>query len=150
MRLIVVGTARERGSEYECVRRIRLNLKLTLCSVGPFIAFASPVDKQYPKKRATTPDRPLRDVIEYFKEEGVQLVVRLNEKLYDGAVFEEQGMKHVEMVRRSSPFPDSTPYENTAIAALSRRIEPARGIRQGIHQPCGSDHFAGWKGCGAL
>jgi hypothetical protein len=150
MRLVVVGTARERGSKYECVRVIPVATETYLRPVGPFIAFASPIDKAYPKKRTTTPDRPLRDVIDYFKEEGVQLVVRLNEKLYDGAVFEEQGMKHAEMVRRSSPFPDSTAYGYTAITALSRRLESARGIRQGIHQPCGSDYFARWKGCGAL
>lgn len=35
----------------------------------------------------------------------MQLVVRLNEKLYDGAVFEEQGMKHVEMVGFPFFFP---------------------------------------------
>jgi hypothetical protein len=38
-------------------------------------------------------------VLAYFEEVGVKMVVRLNEKLYDASVFEEKGIRHVEMVR---------------------------------------------------
>jgi hypothetical protein len=138
----VVGTARERGSEYECVRVISFMTEADLKPVGPFIAFASPIDKQYPKKRTTTPDRPLQDVIEYFREEGVQLVVRLNEKLYDGAVFEEQGMKHVEMVRHFSPFPDFFRLWKSKYSTFQTDRTRRRNTSGTLS--------ALWKGCGAL
>lgn len=41
----------------------------------------------------------MQDVLGYFQEVGVKMVVRLNEKLYDASLFEYKGIQHVEMVR---------------------------------------------------
>lgn len=75
------------------------------------IAFASPNDRGYVAElrdggianRRTTPGlkRPLNaaftKTIKYFKEKNVQLVVRLNNPLYDSRVFEREGIQHVDM-----------------------------------------------------
>lgn len=72
-------------------------------------------------------EKPLRNVIKYFKDEGVQLVVRLNEKLYDGAVFEEQGMKHVEMVRpRTCPPPVARTLSSSRATVSTFQTVPIR------------------------
>lgn len=62
--------------------------------------------------------------------------MRLNEKLYDGAVFEDQGMKHIEMVRPRvfSHLLSHEPYRALlALTALSGRLESAGTIREGVH-----------------
>ncbi|KAJ9112702.1 hypothetical protein QFC22_006204 [Naganishia vaughanmartiniae] len=88
--------------------------------LGPFIAFASPVDYSYlsrtnpteriasSSQKSAAAERSFQDVLHHFEGVGVDVVVRLNEKLYDASVFEKRGMKHVEM-----QFPDgSNPPEN--------------------------------------
>lgn len=77
-----------------------------------FIAFASPNDRDYVAalranggRASASPEkggrlrRPLSptftNTIRYFRERGVKLVVRLNNPLYDKAVFEEAGIEHV-------------------------------------------------------
>lgn len=79
-------------------------------SVGPFIAFASPIDYNYLSRinsrervsnstqRTAAAKKSFENVLHYFEDVGVDVVVRLNEKLYDPSVFEKRGMKHVEMV----------------------------------------------------
>ncbi|KZT27003.1 tyrosine protein phosphatase [Neolentinus lepideus HHB14362 ss-1] len=87
-----------------------------------FIAFASPVDPLWIKKekerkevaeRAGTPapiksgssatslrgklPTPFANCLDYFEKKNIKAVVRLNTELYDKDLFEERGMKHVEM-----------------------------------------------------
>ena len=74
-----------------------------------FIAFASPNDREYVaalrdnggKPPATSirtrPTKMIANTVRYFKERGVKLVVRLNNPLYDKAVFEDEGIEHEDM-----------------------------------------------------
>lgn len=60
-----------------------------LNSVGEhFVAFASPV----------TGNPSVDYVFRYFKKYNVKLVVRLNSKLYDSRIFEQRGIKHVDLI----------------------------------------------------
>ncbi|CAE6422555.1 unnamed protein product [Rhizoctonia solani] len=77
-----------------------------------FIAFASPVDSVWIRQQkegknkpsgATTSalqrklPTPFMNVLEYFSERNVKLVVRLNNELYDKDVFEERGIEHLDL-----------------------------------------------------
>ncbi|KAH9943029.1 phosphatases II [Epithele typhae] len=84
-----------------------------------FIAFASPVDPLWIKRekdkrdqenQAISPPSPVKSValqrklstpfqncLDYFEREGVKLVVRLNNALYDAQLFQDRGINHVEM-----------------------------------------------------
>lgn len=84
-----------------------------------FIAFASPVDPIWIKKekekreqenQAVLPPSPVKAValqrklptpfqncLDYFERQGVKLVVRLNNPLYDAQVFSDRGIKHQEL-----------------------------------------------------
>lgn len=87
-----------------------------------FIAFASPVEPQWPKKVAgmlgenSTPASPQRgasgstetalqrklpapfiNCLDYFEARGVKLVVRLNNMLYDKQHFSERAIRHEEL-----------------------------------------------------
>ncbi|EPQ59613.1 tyrosine protein phosphatase [Gloeophyllum trabeum ATCC 11539] len=86
-----------------------------------FIAFASPVDllwikeekekKESERSGAGTPARTkpaptsmrgkltpaFQNCLDYFEKKNVKAVVRLNNQLYDKTLFEERGIKHVEM-----------------------------------------------------
>ncbi|CCO30065.1 hypothetical protein BN14_04089 [Rhizoctonia solani AG-1 IB] len=74
-----------------------------------FIAFASPVDSVWIRQQkegktkggASALQRklptPFMNVLEYFSERNVKLVVRLNNELYDKAVFEERGIEHLDL-----------------------------------------------------
>lgn len=70
-----------------------------------FIAFASPSDaKFHPSSSATkAPAQAFANVLRYFESNNVQMIVRLNEPLYDRMRFVEKGMEHVDM-----HFPDGT------------------------------------------
>eukprot|EP00834_Sanchytrium_tribonematis_P007950 NODE_814_length_3736_cov_0.382458.p2 type:complete len:358 gc:universal NODE_814_length_3736_cov_0.382458:1957-884(-) len=56
-----------------------------------FIAFASPSDRDHYRRFSAN------HFAEYFKENKVETVIRLNHKLYDKAVFESAGIEHIEM-----------------------------------------------------
>ncbi|KAI5122128.1 hypothetical protein M0805_000776 [Coniferiporia weirii] len=66
-----------------------------------FIAFASPVEHSWTKKASPTPARKLassfQNCLEYFEKHGVQLVVRLNNMLYDKQHFLDRGVRHEEL-----------------------------------------------------
>ncbi|TFK56137.1 phosphatases II [Heliocybe sulcata] len=76
-----------------------------------FIAFASPFDPLWVKKdkdrKETTGSSAtslrgrmptsFQNCLDYFEKKNVKAVVRLNQELYDKDLFEERGMKHVEM-----------------------------------------------------
>lgn len=65
-----------------------------------FIAFASPVERDWNKK-SKEPVRKLpnsfQNCLEYFEKNGVKLVVRLNNMLYDKQHFLDHGMRHEEL-----------------------------------------------------
>lgn len=72
-----------------------------------FLAFASPVEPGYETpatsasskgKGAMTTKIPksFKNVLEYFDQKGVKLVVRLNKKLYDERRFTDRGIQHRE------------------------------------------------------
>lgn len=58
-----------------------------------FIAFASP---QQSKRGGL--NEPFQKVLEYFVENNVQLVVRLNSHLYDAKEFTKRSIKHIDMI----------------------------------------------------
>ncbi|KAG9079621.1 cell division control protein 14 [Ceratobasidium sp. UAMH 11750] len=79
-----------------------------------FIAFASPVDSVWIRQQKEGKSKPggatangsalqrklpnpFMNVLEYFSERNVKLVVRLNNELYDKAVFEERGIEHLDL-----------------------------------------------------
>ena len=73
-----------------------------------FLAFASPVEPGYEHAKSKSPqakspamqpkiNKAFRNVLQYFEDNGVKIVVRLNKKLYDERRFTERGMEHREM-----------------------------------------------------
>lgn len=58
-----------------------------------FIAFASPI-----QKRPQYLNEPFKKVLSFFQNNDVQLVVRLNSRLYDADEFTKRGMKHIDMI----------------------------------------------------
>ncbi|ODV81822.1 protein tyrosine phosphatase CDC14 [Suhomyces tanzawaensis NRRL Y-17324] len=59
-----------------------------------FIAFASPQQSS----RKPTLNEPFKKVLNYFMENEVQLVVRLNSHLYDSAEFTKRNIQHIDMI----------------------------------------------------
>lgn len=112
------------------------------------IAFASPNDREYVAElrdggiangRATPGlKRPLNaaftKTIRYFKEKNIQLVVRLNNPLYDSRVFEREGIQHVDMY-----FDDgSNPSEEIVRDFIERANEViSRGGAIAVHCKAG-------------
>ncbi|AET38454.1 phosphoprotein phosphatase CDC14 Ecym_2755 [Eremothecium cymbalariae DBVPG len=79
-----------------------------------FIAFASPEEDM---RRPYVPGRtrlnqPFRRVLEFFKENNVQLVVRLNSHLYRAKHFEDIGIKHLDMIFEDGTCPDLSIVKN--------------------------------------
>lgn len=76
-----------------------------------FLAFASPNDREYVaeikanggllpaagSRMGRKLPKVISNTVRYFKERNVQLVVRLNNPLYDKDIFEEAGIQHVDM-----------------------------------------------------
>ncbi|PWN23868.1 phosphatases II [Microstroma glucosiphilum] len=76
-----------------------------------FLAFASPNDREYVaeikanggllpaagSRMGRKLPKVITNTVRYFKERNVQLVVRLNNPLYDKDIFEEAGIQHVDM-----------------------------------------------------
>lgn len=100
------------------------------------------------------------------------MVVRLNEKLYDASVFEDKGIRHVEMVRIvAATFIISLALTHNFVCyilcfshlsflclrtvpltstALSGRLESTGTSHPRFHQASGSNDLRWWKGSGAL
>jgi cell division cycle 14 len=84
--------------EYEMHEKIEFG---DLNWISPkFVAFASPIDDASEQQR---PMWPASALAEYFAQNNVCTVVRLNDKLYDRSTFTKKGLEHVEM-----HFPDGT------------------------------------------
>lgn len=76
-----------------------------------FLAFASPNDRDYVAALKANGGKPLpsnaqmgrrlpptfTNMIRYFRQRNIKLVVRLNNPLYDKAVFEDAGIQHVDL-----------------------------------------------------
>ncbi|KAH8914453.1 phosphatases II [Atractiella rhizophila] len=64
------------------------------------IAFASPLEKNYPNRRTSDVSKLPRafiNALEHFEKDGVKVIIRLNKKLYDARHFTDRGMDHREM-----------------------------------------------------
>ncbi|KAI5956794.1 CDC14 [Candida jiufengensis] len=59
-----------------------------------FIAFASPQQN----KKTNTLNQPFKKVLNYFQQNNVQLVVRLNSHLYDAKEFTSRNIQHIDMI----------------------------------------------------
>lgn len=79
------------------------------------IAFSSPVDG--------VAGRSAKAVIGPFRERGVQLIVRLNEKLYDRRQFTEVGMRHEDLI-----FPDGSTPSDTIVRQFLSMTERQAGV----------------------
>lgn len=66
-----------------------------------FIAFASP-KQSHP---GSPPNQPFSKVLDFFTNNSVQLVVRLNSHLYDKMEFEKRGIKHIDMIFEDGTCP---------------------------------------------
>lgn len=95
-----------------------------------FIAFASPVDNVWVQKNngekvsTSALQRPLpipyQNCLDYFEKRGVQVVVRLNQPLYDKQQFIDRGIEHMELY-----FDDGTNPSDEIVRkfiALSERV----------------------------
>jgi cell division cycle 14 len=58
-----------------------------------FIAFASPQ-----QKNTNSLNQPFKKVLEYFTENEVQMVIRLNSHLYNKNEFEKRNIQHIDMI----------------------------------------------------
>ncbi|ODV82706.1 hypothetical protein CANARDRAFT_30625 [[Candida] arabinofermentans NRRL YB-2248] len=95
-----------------------------------FIAFASP--KQ---ARPGAPlNEPFKKVVEYFTNNNVQLVVRLNSHLYDKNEFEKRGIKHIDMIFDDGTCP-TMEYVQKFIGAAETVI--ANGGKIAVHCKAG-------------
>ncbi|AGO12333.1 AaceriAEL025Wp [[Ashbya] aceris (nom. inval.)] len=84
-----------------------------------FIAFASPEEdmrRPYVSGR-TRLNQPFKRVLEFFKDNNVQLVVRLNSHLYRAQHFEDIGIKHLDMIFEDGTCPDLSIVKNFVGAA---------------------------------
>ncbi|KAK0551107.1 cell division control protein 14 [Tilletia horrida] len=114
-----------------------------------FIAFASPNDKEYVAElranalaqeqqgagfsvapRAHKLKRPMSklmtDTIRYFRKNNVKLVVRLNKPLYDKKVFEDAGIRHVDMYFDDGSNPSTEILRN--FIKMSDEVVKAVGV----------------------
>ncbi|KAK0548724.1 cell division control protein 14 [Tilletia horrida] len=114
-----------------------------------FIAFASPNDKEYVAElranalaqeqqgagfsvapRTHKLKRPMSklmtDTIRYFRKNNVKLVVRLNNPLYDKKVFEDAGIRHVDMYFDDGSNPSTEILRN--FIKMSDEVVKAGGV----------------------
>ncbi|KAK9470168.1 protein-tyrosine phosphatase-like protein [Dipodascopsis tothii] len=108
-----VWRAKERGlldlrkfnlEEYETYERVEMG---DFNTIPPhFVASASP---QFSGPEPASPSQlptAVRNVLEYFVDNNVALVVRLNSHLYDAALFERRGVRHIDMIFEDGTCPD--------------------------------------------
>ncbi|CAK9440182.1 uncharacterized protein LODBEIA_P42820 [Lodderomyces beijingensis] len=95
-----------------------------------FIAFASPVQG----KRSSSLNEPFKKVLNYFVENNVQLVVRLNSHLYDAREFTKRNMKHIDMIFEDGTCP-SLEYVQKFIGAAECIIN--KGGKIAVHCKAG-------------
>lgn len=85
-----------------------------------FIAFASPQEEEFTKYGGQGPsqlsvpsarqglrlNQPFRSVLNFFSQNNVQLVVRLNSHLYDKKHFEDINIQHLDLIFEDGTCPD--------------------------------------------
>ena len=103
-----------------------LNGDLHFVVPGKFIAFRGPVD--LPGGEEYLDQDGFREFsahyyVELFQVLGVSTVVRLNERRYDGGVFEAAGIRHVDL-----PFEDCTAPPDAVVARFLRAADAADGL----------------------
>ena len=103
-----------------------LNGDLHFVVPGKFIAFRGPVD--LPGGEEYLDQDGFREFsahyyVELFQVLGVSTVVRLNERRYDGGVFEAAGIRHVDL-----PFEDCTAPPDAVVARFLRAADAASGL----------------------
>ncbi|QHS73059.1 phosphoprotein phosphatase CDC14 [Saccharomyces paradoxus] len=85
-----------------------------------FIAFASP-QEDHPKGHLATKsshlNQPFRSVLNFFANNNVQLVVRLNSHLYNKKHFEDIGIQHLDLIFEDGTCPDLSIVKNFVGAA---------------------------------
>ena len=109
-----------------------------------FLAFASPKDKAYLTALSTAgsamaatstrraPLHPLmRHTIDYFRDNNIGLVVRLNNPLYNRAVFEDAGMKHLDLY-----FDDGSNPSDEILRSFIREADRTIGAGKAIAVHC--------------
>ena len=78
--------------------------------------------------------KAFKNVLEYFGNNGVKLVVRLNKKLYDEKRFMERGMEHRESEQRLVLSGICQLAENFTESVLRRRNKPDSGDVPGLYR----------------
>lgn len=96
--------------EYEYYERVDKGDFNWICP--RFIAFASPIQPGYTtkpnpfNKKSTIITPTFQHVLDYFKENAVGMVVRLNSQLYDKAQFENIDIEHIDMFFEDGTCPE--------------------------------------------
>jgi cell division cycle 14 len=103
-----------------------LNGDLHIVVPDRFVAFKGP--KDLPGGREFRDARGTRDFspgyyVDIFRELGVKAVVRLNESLYDGRVFEESGIRFFDL-----EFDDCTSPPDAIVAAFFHAVDSVDGL----------------------
>jgi cell division cycle 14 len=80
-----------------------------------FIAFSSPIDDM--------PGREAKKVVPAFRERGVSLVIRLNERKYDRRAFTEVGVRHEDL-----SFPDGSTPPDSIVRQFFELCEKQQGV----------------------
>lgn len=99
-----------------------------------FIAFASP-SQTLAEQRDGTINYTCKQVLDYFVTHGVQLVVRLNSFLYDRAIFEDRGIKHIDLVFDDGTCP-TMDYVKAFVGAVEGVIKTP-GAKVAVHCKAG-------------
>ncbi|XP_068625262.1 dual specificity protein phosphatase CDC14C-like [Battus philenor] len=100
-----------------------------------FLAFKGPADIKSPIYH-----RP-EEYIDYFKDNNVKIVIRLNKKMYDGNVFNDAGIVHYDLF-----FPDgSCPPKNILLKFL--RISECSDGAIAVHCKAGLGRTGSLIGC---
>lgn len=94
-----------------------------------FIAFASPQ-----QKKPGYLNEPFKKVLNYFMTNNVQLVVRLNSKLYDAAEFTKRNIDHIDMIFEDGTCPT---LENVQRFIGAAECVISRGGKIAVHCKAG-------------
>ncbi|KAK7207169.1 dual specificity protein phosphatase [Myxozyma melibiosi] len=96
--------------EYETYERVEMG---DFNTIPPhFVAFASPQYNIAPDQTPQKQPLAVRNVLDFFVENGVDVVVRLNSPLYDKRLFENRGISHVDMIFEDGTCPEMDTVRN--------------------------------------
>lgn len=77
-----------------------------------FVAFASPQYNNAPDQTPQKQPLAVRNVLDFFVENQVDIVVRLNSPLYDKRIFENRNIRHVDMIFEDGTCPEMDTVRN--------------------------------------